>query len=45
MQKAKDNGYRIGGTNDDKTRADCGLQDEGESKDGGSANLMIHLSL
>jgi hypothetical protein len=29
----------------DKTRADCGLWDEGENKDGGSANLTVYLSL
>jgi hypothetical protein len=45
MQKAKDHGYRIGKTNGDETRADCGLWDEGENKDGGSANLKAYLSL
>ena len=27
------------------TRADCGLWDESENKDGGSANLTVYLSL
>ena len=29
----------------DKTRADCGLWDEGENKDDGSANLTVYLRL
>ena len=48
MQKAKGEGSRTGKTKGEveaTTRADCGLQDEGENKDGGSANLMVYLSL
>jgi len=48
MQKAKGEGSRIGKTKGEveaTTRADCGLWDEDENKDGGIANLTVYLSL
>ena len=34
-----------GKTNSGETRADCGLWDDGENKEGGSAKLTVYLSL
>ena len=48
MQKAKGEGSRTAKTKGEveaTTRADCGLWDKGEIKDGGSAIQKVYLSL